>query len=271
MKSEFHVFAPHPPLDQFVQFIWISKGTSDPTKSKVLPNGSIELILNFGDKQLVLNKDNLSITQTYKDFWIAGFQHEPIIIQSNSDTNLLGIRFLPGGAWPFFRLPINEFSDQVLEADWLKQDLSALREKIGGLSDFPLILHHTETYLMNSLDNKFLTHQSVKYVLQNITFQKNPVPVSSLIENTGYSHKHFLKMFREQVGTTPKNLQRVIRLQGIIQAIKGKEKVKWTDILYAFPFYDQAHFLHDFRQLAGMTPEQYLSNRTFDENHCVIR
>jgi AraC-like DNA-binding protein len=260
-----------PPLNQWIQFVWISKGENDTTKSKILPNGVIELILNFGNKQKTLNKDTLQTDRYFKDYWVAGLQSSPIIIQSLTDTNLIGIRFLPGGAYPFFKFPVSKLSDTVVEADWMKDELKELRKTINNLSDHQAIIHTVEKYLWTKFDGSCLTNESVMYVANKIFFSDEDISISELVRKAGYSHKHFLSLFKSQVGTSPKNLQRIVRLQRVLQIAKDKPNVKWTDILYQFPFSDPAHFAHDFKELTGMTPDKYLSLRTFDENHCLIR
>ena len=271
MKTEFHICNVQPPLNQWVQFVWISKGENDTTKSKILPNGAIELILNFGDKQKTLDKNTLKTENYFINYWVAGLQTQPIIIQSQSDTNLIGIRFLPGGAYPFFKSPISKLSDKVVEADWMKEELEELRNAIHDLSDHNKIGRIIQEYLWTKFDGSCLANESVAYVANKIFFSENEISVSDLVKKAGYSHKHFLSLFKKQVGTSPKNLQRIMRLQKVIQIVKNKPDVKWSDILYEFSFYDPAHFAHDFKELTGMTPDKYLSLRTFDENHCFIR
>ncbi len=231
----------------------------------------MELILNFGNKQMTLDKDTLLADKYFKNFWVAGLQSRPIIIQSLTDTNLIGIRFLPGGAYPFFKFPVNKLSDVVVEADWIKKELKTLRKSIPDLSDHATIIHTIEKYLWTKFDGSCLTNESVMYVANKIFFSEEDISISELVRKAGYSHKHFLSLFKSQVGTSPKNLQRIMRLQKVIQIAKDKPNVKWTDILYQFPFYDAAHFAHEFKELTGMTPDKYLSLRTFDENHCLIR
>ena len=153
----------------------------------------------------------------------------------------------------------------------MKEELSELRETIGDLTDLDKITRLIEEYLIKKFDGTSVTNESVMYVANQIFFSENEVSVNELVKKAGYSHKHFISLFKKQVGTSPKNLQRIVRLQRIIQMVKNKPEIKWTDVLYQFSFYDPAHFNHDFKELTGMTPEQYMSNRTFDENHCVIR
>ncbi len=271
MKTEFYTCPVQPPLNQWVQFVWISKGENDTTKSKILPNGVIELILNFGNKQKTLNKDTFTTRKYFKNFWVAGLQSKPIIIQSLTDTNLVGIRFLPGGAYPFFKFPITDITDKVIEADWMEKELQELRNKINDLSDHKKIIKIIEEYLWTKFDGSCLTNESVMYVANKIFFSDTEISIRELVRKAGYSHKHFISLFKKQVGTSPKNLQRIMRLQKVIQLVKDKPDVKWLDILYQFTFHDAPHFAHDFKELTGMTPDKYLSLRTFDENHCVIR
>jgi AraC-like DNA-binding protein len=254
-----------------VQFVWISKGENDTTKSRILPNGVVELILNFGNKQKTLNKTTLKASKYFKKYWVAGVQTQPLFIQSLTDTNLVGIRFLPGGAYPFFKFPVSTLTNKVVEADWMAEELETLRQAMHDLSDHHHIMKTIEEYLGKKFDGSCVTNESVQYVANNIFHSDKETSISDLVKKAGYSHKHFISMFRKQVGTSPKNLQRIARLQKVLQIIKNKPDVKWLDILYEFPFYDPAHFAHDFKKLTGMTPDSYLSLRTFDENHCLIR
>jgi AraC-like DNA-binding protein len=271
LKTEFHILPLSSPLNQWVQFVWISKGENDTTKSKILPNGVIELILNFGNRQKTLDTNTLKTDKYFKNYWVAGLQNRPIIIQSLTDTNLLGIRFLPGGAYPFFKFPVSKLSDTVVEADWMKEELKELRKSIPDLSDHKEITRIVEKYLWTKFDGSCLTNESVMYVANKIYFSDEDLFISDLVRKAGYSHKHFISLFKNQVGTSPKNLQRIVRLQKIIRLAKEKPNAKWNDILYQFQFHDAAHFAHDFKNLTGMTPDKYLSLRTFDENHCIIR
>jgi len=271
LKTEFHICPLQPPLNQWVQFVWISKGENDTTKSRILPNGVIELIINFGNKQKTLKEDTLKTDKYFYNYWVAGIQSKPLFIQSVTDTNLVGIRFLPGGAYPFFKFPVLKLSDMVVEADWMTEELEKLRISINDLSNQAKIVQTIEEYLWTKFDGSCLTNESVMYVANKIFFADTEIPIRELVRKAGYSHKHFITLFKKQVGTSPKNLQRIARLQKVIQLVKNKPDIKWSDIFYEFPFYDAAHFAHDFKELTGISPGNYLSLRTFDENHCIIR
>lgn len=271
MKTEFHILPVSAPFQQWIQFIWVSKGENDTTKTKILPNGAVELILNFGDRQYTLDPQSLEINGTYYRYWVAGLQTRPIIIQSLNDTNLVGVRFLPGGAYPFFNFPISQLTDRVIEADWMQPELDSLINIIGNLSDFKRISRVINEYLQGKLSGKIALNESVQYVINKLLSEEDETTVADLVRKSGYSHKHFLTLFRQQVGTSPKNLQRILRLQKVIQLAKAHPHFNWQNILFHFPFYDAAHFSKDFKELTGMNPDSYLALKTFDENHCLLR
>jgi AraC-like DNA-binding protein len=77
----------------------------------------------------------------------------------------------------------------------------------------------------------------------------------------GLSHKHLLREFDRCVGLTPKMFSRVCAFQRAIAWIGHRTAVDWADTAVASGYYDQAHFIHEFRAFSGMTPSRYLSRR----------
>jgi AraC-like DNA-binding protein len=74
----------------------------------------------------------------------------------------------------------------------------------------------------------------------------------------GLSHKHFISEFRREVGLTPKLFCRVRRFQQVLAQIHSRACVSWTDVAYNCGYFDQAHFINDFRLFAGVNPSTYL-------------
>lgn len=80
----------------------------------------------------------------------------------------------------------------------------------------------------------------------------------------GVSSRHATGAFKGAVGVTPKRLCRIHRLLALLEAIDPSRSVNWTQLAHRFGFYDQAHFNHEFRQLAGLYPSEYLDRRRQD-------
>jgi AraC-like DNA-binding protein len=80
-------------------------------------------------------------------------------------------------------------------------------------------------------------------------------------DSLGTSHKHFIERFWRDVGLTPKRFCRVRRFQMVLEALAQKRLVDWGDLACACGYFDQAHFIHDFKAFSGLTPTAYLDRR----------
>ena len=87
------------------------------------------------------------------------------------------------------------------------------------------------------------------------------VAVSQVADQLGLSHKHFIDCFRAQVGLTPKRFCRVRRFQRALAGIGAGGAVDWAQLACACGYFDQAHFIHDFRAFSGLKPSAYLAQR----------
>jgi AraC-like DNA-binding protein len=94
--------------------------------------------------------------------------------------------------------------------------------------------------------------------------------VGAVIDKIGLSTRHFNQLFRDQVGLTPKLFCRVQRLRQVLYLLAGKERVDWLDIALKCGYFDQAHFIHDFRTFALCTPTVYLEQRGVHSCHILL-
>jgi AraC-like DNA-binding protein len=83
----------------------------------------------------------------------------------------------------------------------------------------------------------------------------------------GLSERRFIQIFRDQVGLTPKRFQRLRRFYSALDLIASVQSVDWPDIALACGYYDQAHFIHEFREFSGLSPTEYLPLRLPGKRH----
>jgi AraC-like DNA-binding protein len=94
--------------------------------------------------------------------------------------------------------------------------------------------------------------------------------VSGILGQTGYSAKRFTQKFRCTVGLTPKVFARVRRFQSALRTIAMDNAPDWTGIALGCGYFDQAHFIHDFRAFSGMSPSTYVAKKTPHLNHVPV-
>src|SRR6185369_7931694 len=136
---------PRYPLSRFVECFWtLASDAPSVNPERILPDGCVELILNFGAEFLQHNDERRELQPRH---FLVGQMTGPILISPTGSVQLIGIRFHPGGTAPFLRLPLQEITDQVVELGGLSSTLerellrvtsafASLTEKINAIDEF---------------------------------------------------------------------------------------------------------------------------------------
>jgi len=105
MSFEFFAFPPRAELAPFVDTIWGVRGHADFSTESVLPNGAIELMINFGPAQRVVGHGERELHDSYRNAWLAGIQDRRLVHAADHGADHIAVRFRPGGAHAFFDIP----------------------------------------------------------------------------------------------------------------------------------------------------------------------
>jgi AraC-like DNA-binding protein len=162
-------------------------------------------------------------------------------------------------AYPFFPLPMDEMADRVVDADLLwGNDFAYLRERLLEIKEIPGKFATVESFLLKHFQNRLVLNPAVDFAMSEIIRQPDQINFANMSRKIGYSQKHFIGMFKRQVGISPKAYLKIIRFQKAISEIEQHKEVNWTIISQDCGFYDQAHFINDFKYFSGFTPEEYV-------------
>ena len=86
----------------------------------------------------------------------------------------------------------------------------------------------------------------------------------------GISQRRFLERFRSEVGMPPKLFSRVRRFQAVVEKVHMLSEVNWADVAADCGYFDEAHFIHDFRAFSGLSPSTYLALKSDHRNHVPL-
>lgn len=182
----------------------------------IFPDGAMELILNLGDPQKLCRRENQEET-FFKRSWISGERAAPIVIEETGEVHLVGARFKPGGAYPFFRFPVSELTGRVVELDAIwGGELERLREQLAEAPDAQTVFARLEQWLQNRRSSHMQPSRSVAFALARIQRGGDEARIGRIVEMTGISHKHLTREFDRWVGLTPKLLARIFAFQSAI-------------------------------------------------------
>ncbi|MEI3597879.1 MULTISPECIES: helix-turn-helix transcriptional regulator [unclassified Oceanobacillus] len=269
----FRTYRPHPPLSAYINIFWLYKGYHPPHKmERVLPDGSMELIINLKEDLInVYDQKNHEQFKSLRGSLISGPHSNFAVIDTACQASTIGVHFKPGGAFPFLNLPADELRNEHVSFEELwGTKATEMREQLLN-TEMPLAKFQIlEQYLMGVLTQASLNHPAVVFALKKFQGFPHQWKIADVTEQIGLSSRRFIQVFKEEVGLTPKQFCRVQRFQNVLRLIEGGEPVDWTDIALICGYYDQAHFIHDFRSFSGFSPTTYHLHQGKHKNHVSL-
>jgi AraC-like DNA-binding protein len=253
----YFIHRPAPPLNGSIELVWYNLGYSvEHRRERALPNGRFQLIIDLsgGFEPIVV-----------------GMRSEYTMLETATLQHIISVVFWPGGTHEFFDVPAEAFYDAVVpleqvwgaEAPWLRDrllDAPTPAEKFQVL----------EAALLRRRSERRQLHAAVRHALGRFRRDAHIDSVRTVTQETGVSRRHLARLFREQVGITPKLYCRIHRFQRVVHRIGKGAGVDWADVALAGGYCDQAHLAHEFRAFSGMTPSDYAASERPHVNHVAV-
>ena len=173
---------------------------------------------------------------------------------------MIGVHFKPGGANAFFCMPLSELRNSVVPLDVFWNDAAAsLRDQLLEAPTPTDKFRILEDTLLARLRARESIHPAVRYALDYFIRQPQFGGVSAITDKISMSPRRFIELFNNQVGMTPKVFCRVRRFQRALYEVQRRRNLKWAELAPDCGYYDQAHFICDFKEFCGLTPVGYLN------------
>src|SRR5262249_35452663 len=263
---------PRRPLADFVELLWYFEGFAPPyAKERALPTGTTELVIGLQEDTLrVYDRQDTDRFQSYRGSLVCGPHSHHFVIDAACQA-VMGVHFKPGGAFPFFRLPAGELHDTHVSLDTLwRSKADELRERLlearAPAARFAIL----EQSLLLGAARPLERHPAVAIALKEFQAVPHARTVAGVAKLVGLSPRRLIQVFRDEVGLTPKRFCRVQRFQEALRLVGQRPGVEWAQLALACGYFDQAHFINDFRDLTGLSPTTYLAQRGRHPNHVPL-
>lgn len=258
---KYEVFTPSPELQAFIKCFWtLESDTAVRTdRQRILPDGCMEMIFHYGDHYRQYLADGSSIIQPRSFVFgqITGY----IEIEPTGSTGLIAARFMPDGLFAF--LPIDARSLENKASD-IKQLFGKkggeLEEQIMAADTTLQRLEIIETFLLSRLTEPRNISSITKNCVNTILRSGGQMEVNKLAAKMKLDRRNMERKFIKTIGLSPKQLSKAVRLQAALRSLDQNNFDSLTSLAYENGYYDQAHFIKDFKEFTGISPKSFYSD-----------
>lgn len=243
--------APAPGLEKLINCYWLIDGEGDREthRQKIVPDGYPELIFHYGDSYRINLGEGWQLQDKYL---LAGQIKKHFFLENTGASGMLGIKLQPIALYHLFDLDMHAYTDHVIP---LPERISKYFKRLR-LTEKP-----TPLSLFDALNEVFLGFEPLKprpvdLAVEQIIKQKGNVDMSVLCETAQCSERQLERLFKSHVGLSPKFYSRIIRLGHIFELMQQGDQ-SWSDLVYHSGFYDQSHFIKNFKEFTGEDPSAY--------------
>ena len=174
-----------------------------------------------------------------------------------NEFDYIGIRFLPAAFPILFDVDAKTLSNQAQELSKILPEFSKwINATISSSSSFEAIVKVLNEKIIERSKTKDLQFDHRFLDALHLIFQRNGFLNTEKDLNTGLSSRQLRRIFNHFIGTTAKSFSNVVRFQHILNAKPSKQSLKENKIYFDVGFYDQAHFIKNFKTYYGVPPSE---------------
>ncbi|MEK6410488.1 MAG: DUF6597 domain-containing transcriptional factor [Acidobacteriota bacterium] len=257
---QYREIKPKPPLSEFVECFWTLEGDgrSQTEGDLILPDGCVEMVLNFADPFCEHKQHDEKLAQPMR--LVVGQMTGPMRIGPTGAVQLIGVRFNPGGTLPFFRGQAEDLTNRYVALDDVAADLD---REVAARACEPSSLEQAVVRLEESLTRRLQEPSRqdapVRQAVNRILRSNGLIGIDELAAGAGISARQLERRFLREVGIGPKLLCRILRFQQVFHAV-DQNSGNWAAVAAHCGYYDQSHLIRDFQQFAGAAPALILSS-----------
>jgi AraC-like DNA-binding protein len=254
---KYFTISPPASLRQYVRFFWVLEhDAGKPYVHRSLADGCVELLFHYKG---VFKEPDTDEAQPLSLIHPQSDSFKRFII--NEAFGIFGVYLYPFAVPALFALPSSDVSNELIDLEtFLGFEGKMLEEQISGAADntarFQILSKYLERRLQGAKNAECRMQEAVKQMIHSRTISS----ITQFASDNCVSLRQFERKFKELAGFSPKFFSRIIRFQSAANEYGNKSK-SLTEIALSCGYYDQSHFIHDFKKFSGYHPSAYFYGR----------
>ena len=219
-------------LARYIRHYWVLETDDSEGEicERVIPTGNVEWMFHY--RKTFVVKDKVPVYQPQS--MVSGINSNFFDVATRGESGVIAVTFYPYGSANFLRFPLSEIENSSI-------NLEDIFNTTGKETEEQICLAHSQAERIAIIE---------KFLLRCF----NPVKNNDLLTNKSLERK-----FYALLGKTPKQFIRIVRFQRVIQNLSRPGDKYLTRMAYENGYFDQAHFVKDFKSLSGYTPKEFLA------------
>jgi AraC-like DNA-binding protein len=258
----YQTYPPSDDLSALIKCYWTLEVPAEMRgmRQRILPDGCIDMTFNFGDDVKRILPDDSAVVQPRA--MILGQMTQAFDVEPTGRVDCFAVRLYPYAFAAFVSAPLRNFAncETPLDQAFEKESADALEQSLGAASGTEERINTVEEFLRSALSSSNTVDHIVRETVDVMLSAKGGASVDAMTDRDPAQRRQLERKFREYVGVSPKQLSKVIRLQAALHALLDPEREGLTRVAYDANYYDQSHFIKDFREFTGVSPRDFVGH-----------
>jgi len=252
----------HTLLKNYIKFFWEFRVEYMHLNHKLIPQRNINLRFNLSETPHILSLNGNE--KLLENVYFFGLQDHftSANLKLNGNVHTLGICFYPQGFYPFIKIPLSEFRNQLMGASEVGYKLSnSIRERLIAASDIYSRLEILESELLNLLiyNNDFPEYFSK--IFEELKNSETSGSISDFCKKHNVCPRKLERMYNKYIGVSANTFSTLSRFHASLNSVLYTDFSKLSDLAYDNGYFDQTHFIKDFKRFAGNSPENFVQQQ----------
>ena len=260
---------PGDPARDVVSEYWVVQAERCATSvERALPDGSAELYFNLGPagRHVVEAPSTRPPTRQPppRAAWVVGPRDAPLLVAKETvDCDIVGVRLRAGAVARLLGVPAGELAGRLVDLDCLwGSAVGEIRERLAAAGSVEERVRVVERAVLRRCAPVAVDDAGARARALCAALAAPGASVADVGAAFGISAHRLIRLFDHQVGLKPKTYQRIRRLRHLMAVAGATPRPAWAELAATLGYHDQAHMIHDFRRLTGLTPGEYAARRT---------
>jgi AraC-like DNA-binding protein len=231
-------------LRPFIETYWTANGfIGKGSASKVLPDGCVDIIFTFDGATGGFRSEIIGAMTTFIE-----------VIRPQS-VRMFGIRFKPAGITAFTRVPVEEFTDRMVElapVDTLFD--SSWDETLSEQRSTEAMIDCVNNYLISRLSRLYLPDRWMVHAVDLMSLAKGQLSLPAVAAEVCLCQRHFERKFKAATGLSPKMFAKVVRFKQALWYLRHSPHKDLLSIAIGCGYYDHTHLIKEIKAFSGDTP-----------------